>query len=75
MDVRARTEAGAVTPDLLRKTVEDFIPPTYPTEIELQTYAAVLEWTSRALLPERYRDLSREDVVRRVQALKREVEG
>jgi len=28
---------------------EDFIPPSYPTEIELQTLAAVLECTSKSL--------------------------
>lgn len=32
--------------------LEDFIPPSYPTEIELQNLVAVLECTSRSLLPE-----------------------
>jgi SpoVK/Ycf46/Vps4 family AAA+-type ATPase len=70
----ADTPSGAlVTPEILRATVEDFIPPTYPTEIELQTYAAVLECTSRALLPERYRAMNRAEVVERVAQLKRAV--
>jgi hypothetical protein len=50
--------------------VDDFIPPTYPLEVELQTLVAVLECTSRAMLPEQYRDLDRERAVRRVEELK-----
>jgi len=59
-----------VTTDILAEVVEDFIPPTYPEEVELQTLAAVLECTSQALLPEQYRAMDRETIVRRVQALK-----
>jgi len=50
--------------------VDDFIPPTYPIEVELQTLAAVLECTSRALLPERYRHMDRETIIRQVEELK-----
>ncbi len=60
----------AVTPDLLQAVVEDFIPPTYPLEVELQTLVAVMECTSRALLPEQHRMLEREKIVRRVEELK-----
>lgn len=68
---RAAAEgAPAVTPQLLREAVEDFIPPTYPLEVELQTLVAVLECTSRAMLPEAYRELDRERTVRRVEELK-----
>lgn len=59
-----------VTKSILGDVVEDFIPPTYPMEVELQTLVAVLECTSRELLPEKYRNLDRETVVRRVKALK-----
>lgn len=61
---------GGVTKSILGDVVEDFIPPTYPMEVELQTLVAVLECTSRELLPEKYRNLDRETVVRRVKALK-----
>lgn len=61
---------GGVTKSILGDVVEDFIPPTYPMEVELQTLAAVLECTSRELLPEKYRSLDRETVVRRVKELK-----
>jgi SpoVK/Ycf46/Vps4 family AAA+-type ATPase len=62
---------GTVTGQILTETVEDFIPPTYPLEVELQTLSAVLECTSRALLPEKYRNMNRESIVRRVEELNR----
>lgn len=71
---RARFRAAAegkkrVSPELLEEVLEDFIPPTYPEEIELQTLLAVKECTSKALLPERYRHLSREELFRRLEEL------
>jgi hypothetical protein len=51
--------------------VDDFIPPSYPLQVELQTLAAVMECTSRSMLPSKYRDLDREAVVRRIEELKR----
>lgn len=62
---------GRVTREILEDVVNDFIPPTYPEEVELQTLAAVLECTSQALLPEQYRSMNRESIVRRVEELKR----
>ncbi|MEO1478522.1 MAG: AAA family ATPase [Bacteroidota bacterium] len=68
-----KTRSGnmKVPPDILAEVVEDFIPPTYPLEVELQSLAAVLECTSRDMLPEQYREMDREQVVRRVKELKR----
>ena len=66
----AAGEAGRVTPDILQQVVDDFIPPSYPSEVEMQTLAAVLECTSRSLLPERYRHMDRKNVVQRLEALK-----
>ncbi len=75
--IRARFRAAAdgrtkgnVTPRILQEVVEDFMPPTYPLEVELQTLVAVMECTSRALLPERYRNMDRETVVRRIEELR-----
>lgn len=62
---------GRVSKEILQETVEDFIPPTYPLEVELQTLSAVLECTSRSLLPDEYKNLDREQIVRRVEELKR----
>ena len=62
---------GKVSKRILQEVVDDFMPPTYPLEIELQTLVAVLECTSRALLPDIYREMDRESIVRRVDELKR----
>ena len=60
---------GNVTQRILQEVVDDFMPPTYPLEVELQTLVAVLECTSKALLPEQYRTMDRETIVRRVDEL------
>ena len=67
----ASSNGGKVTGEILQAVVEDFIPPTYPLEVELQTLNAVLECTSKALLPSKYRAMDRETIVRRVEELKR----
>ena len=54
----------------VQAALADFIPPSYPTEIELQTLVAVLECTSRSLLPPAYRDMDRDEIIRRVNALR-----
>jgi AAA+ superfamily predicted ATPase len=53
----------------LVSALEDFIPPSYPTEIELQTLVAVLECTSKSLLPEEYRAMDRGEIIRRTNQL------
>ena len=65
-----RKKKVKVTPEILKEVVDDFIPPTYPLEIELQTLVAVLECTSRSLLPKQYQTIDRETLVQRVEALK-----
>ncbi len=72
--IRARMKSAlanelAVNVDDLKAALEDFIPPSYPTEIELQNLVAVLECTSKNLLPEKYRTMDRSEVVRRVNEL------
>ena len=59
----------AVDVDDLKSALEDFIPPSYPTEIELQNLVAVLECTSKKLLPPKYRDMDRSEVIRRAKEL------
>ena len=59
----------AVDVDDLKAALEDFVPPSYPTEIELQNLVAVLECTSRSLLPEKYKKMERAEVIRRVNEL------
>lgn len=61
------------TPAILDFVFADFLPPTYPEEVELQTLTAVSECTSRSLLPERYRKLDRNKVLSQIQKLKETV--
>ena len=56
--------------DLIAQVFNDFLPPTYPEEIELMNYSAVLECTSKELLPPRFRELSRAEVLEKIQDLK-----
>jgi len=54
---------------ILDEVFEDFIPPTYPEEIELQILNAVIECTSKALLPEKYQNADREEIMMRIEEL------
>lgn len=76
--VRATLEAEAAeSPDVraehLQKAFEDFIPATNSREREMQILAAVLECTSRELLPETFRDLDRGAIQARIAEIKREL--
>lgn len=66
-EVDGRTEA---TVDDVQAVIKDFVPPSYPLEIELQNLVAVQECTSRDLLPEVFQKLERDFVTRRVKELK-----
>jgi len=59
----------AVDAQDLQAALEDFIPPYYPTEIDLQNLVAVLECTSKSLLPRQYRDVERSELIRRANEL------
>jgi SpoVK/Ycf46/Vps4 family AAA+-type ATPase len=72
--IRARMKSvlendTAIDVDDVKAALEDFIPPSYPTEIEMQNLAAVLECTSRSLLPVKYREMDRAEVARRAKEL------
>ena len=66
---RALVNEASVDADDLKSALEDFIPPSYPTEIELQNLVAVLECTSKKLLPPKFRDMDRTEVIRRTREL------
>ena len=75
MLVRARFKALAegrekVTADDIKNIIADFVPPSYPLEIELQNLAAVQECTSRELLPENFRTMERDLITSRIRELK-----
>jgi ATP-dependent Zn protease len=59
-----------IAKDDLEQTVRDFVPPAYPHEIDLQNLVAVLECTSREMLPKRFQNLSREKLIQDIQELK-----
>jgi hypothetical protein len=72
---RAKFRAAAedksnVSPEILDAALNDFLPPTYPEEIELQTLSAVIECTSKELLPERYRNMDRSEILSKIDELK-----
>lgn len=76
--VRATLEAEAegvseVSPEHLKKVFADFIPPSNSREREMQILCAVLESTSRELLPEKYRAMDRGDVQSRIENIKLEL--
>jgi hypothetical protein len=64
-------EAPEITAEHLKKAFADFIPPANTIEREMQILCAVLECTSRELLPAKYRDLDRGAVQARVNEIKR----
>ncbi|HBL28370.1 MAG TPA: AAA family ATPase [Acidobacteria bacterium] len=66
-------EAPEVLPEHLKRAFSDFIPATNSREREMQILCAVLESTSRELLPERYRSLDRGEVQARIAEIKREL--
>ena len=41
----------------VEETISDFIPPSYPHEIELQNLVAVLECTGKEMIPKKYKNL------------------
>ena len=63
-------DSSQVTAEHLALALGDFIPPANSLERELQILVAVLESTSKELLPPRYRDLERAAIQARVNELK-----
>ena len=51
-------------------TVSGFLPPSYPHEIELQNLVAVLECTSREMIPPRFRNLDKNMITNEIKQLK-----
>ncbi|MCL2626221.1 MAG: AAA family ATPase [Cystobacterineae bacterium] len=54
----------------LLEVLEDFIPPSYPLEMELQNLVAVQECTRRSLLPKAYAQMDRSQLAARIQHLR-----
>jgi AAA+ superfamily predicted ATPase len=54
----------------MEEALGDFVPPAYPHEIELQNLVAVLECTSKEMVPKRFQNLDRSKLIRDIQELK-----
>ncbi len=59
-----------ITREDIEQAFYDFIPPAYPHEIELQNLVAVLECTSREMVPKRFQNLDRTKLVNQIRDLK-----
>lgn len=59
-----------ITKDDLEETIQDFVPPAYPHEIELQNLVAVTECTSREMLPKKFQNLDRTKMIQQIRELK-----
>jgi SpoVK/Ycf46/Vps4 family AAA+-type ATPase len=73
--IRAKQRAAMdnrvyITRNDMEETMADFVSPSYPDEIRLQNLVAVLECTSRAMVPKRFRDIDSARLVREIQELK-----
>jgi len=73
--VRAKMNAvishrSIVTKDDLLKTIQDFIPASYPYEIELQNLVASIESTSKEMVPKKYREMSRQKLLSNIIEIK-----
>ena len=67
---RRRLLEKTLTPEMVLEEVADFVPSDIARQREYQELLAVLECTSREILPDRYVGLSRESVVQRVQEIR-----
>lgn len=67
---RRRLLEKTLTPEMVLEEVADFVPSDIARQREYQELLAVLECTSREILPDRYAGLSRESVVQRVQEIR-----
>ena len=73
--IRAKLRAAMdgrtfVTKEDMDETMADFVPPAYPHEIELQNLVAVLECTSKEMVPKRFQNLDRTKLVKDIRELK-----
>ena len=73
--IRARFNAAldnriVINDEDIETTAREFLPPTYPHEIDLQNLAAVLECTSRNMIPEKFRNIDKDHIVSEIKQLK-----
>jgi AAA+ superfamily predicted ATPase len=54
----------------MEEAMSDFVPAAYPYEIELQNLVAVVECTSKEMLPDRLKKKTRSDIIREISETK-----
>jgi len=54
----------------MEEAMSDFMPAAYPHEVELQNLVAVLECTSKEMIPARFQKFSRNKIISEIQELK-----
>jgi SpoVK/Ycf46/Vps4 family AAA+-type ATPase len=54
----------------MEEAMSDFVPAAYPHEIELQNLVAVVECTSKEMLPERLKKKTRSDIIKEISETK-----
>ncbi|MCL2764557.1 MAG: AAA family ATPase [Treponema sp.] len=54
----------------MEEAMSDFVPAAYPHEVELQNLVAVLECTSKEMIPTRFQRLPRSKIISEIQELK-----
>jgi AAA+ superfamily predicted ATPase len=59
-----------ISKDDMEEIMMDFNPPTYPHEIQLQNLVAVLECTSKKMVPKRFQNMDNSKLVNEIQQLK-----
>ncbi|MDR2258132.1 MAG: AAA family ATPase [Treponema sp.] len=59
-----------VTREDMEEAMGDFIPAAYPHEVDLQNLVAILECTSKEMIPKRFRDYTRTRMIKEIQELK-----
>ncbi|MDR0399573.1 MAG: AAA family ATPase, partial [Treponema sp.] len=66
----AMEDRSFISREDMEEVMGDFIPAAYPHEIELQNLVAVLECTSKEMIPRRFRNLERTKLVNTILELK-----
>jgi AAA+ superfamily predicted ATPase len=59
-----------VTREDMETAMGDFVPAAYPHEVELQNLVAILECTSKEMIPKKFRDYTRTRMIQEIQELK-----
>ncbi|MDR3138185.1 MAG: AAA family ATPase [Treponema sp.] len=59
-----------VTREDMEEAMGDFIPAAYPHEVELQNLVAILECTSKEMIPRKFRDYNRTRLIKEIRELK-----